>query len=351
MGKMERINSNYIERQYTNAIKGFALILMFVHHFFCFPDRLVDGIEYSNIDSFAYIFHDITNVCVCLFAFLTGYFYYFTKKKTFKYSVRKASDIYINYLFVLVLFLVLDVFLNCYKITAKGLLLELLILDKPNMEFCWYVLFYIMTIFILPLFDRIAKKSSVFAFSLGIVMPLLVVYFVNIIKESTNIGSLDLLFDAIKFISWFPCVASGYVFAKDGLFYKLDVMKNKKTFSKIALSILFVIIPMLARCANESFDFVYAPLIICGLLNLLRFIKSEKVLFPISIIGKYSLLMWFLHSVFFNVSKEYTQPALFYPRNPLLVLLWGLVLTLAVSFVISFPINAMNKIKNKLLKL
>ena len=100
---MERINSNYIERQYTNAIKGFALILMFVHHFFCFPDRLVDGIEYSNIDSFAYIFHDITNVCVFLFAFLTGYFYYFTKKKTFKYSVRKASDIYINYLFVLVL--------------------------------------------------------------------------------------------------------------------------------------------------------------------------------------------------------------------------------------------------------
>ena len=182
-------------------------------------------------------------------------------------------------------------------------------------------------------------------------MPLLVVYFVNIIKESTNIGSLDLLFDAIKFISWFPCVASGYVFAKDGLFYKLDVMKNKKTFSKIALSILFVIIPMLARCANESFDFVYAPLIICGLLNLLRFIKSEKILFPISIIGKYSLLMWFLHSVFFNVSKEYTQPVLFYPRNPLLVLLWGLVLILAVSFVISFPINAINKIKNKLLKL
>lgn len=351
MGKMERINSNYIERQYTNAIKGFALILMFVHHFFCFPDRLVDGIEYSNIYSFAYIFHDITNVCVCLFAFLTGYFYYFTKKKTFKYSVRKASDIYINYLFVLVLFLVLDVFLNCYKITAKGLLLELLILDKPNMEFCWYVLFYIMTIFILPLFDRVAKKSSVFAFSLGIVMPFLVVYFVNIIKESTNIGSLDLLFDAIKFISWFPCVASGYVFAKDGLFYKLDVMKNKKTFSKIALSILFVIIPMLARCANESFDFVYAPLIICGLLNLLRFIKSEKVLFPISIIGKYSLLMWFLHSVFFNVSKEYTQPVLFYPHNPILVLLWGLVLTLVVSFVISFLINAINKIKNKLLKL
>lgn len=348
---MCQIKSNYIERQYTNAIKGFALILMFIHHFFCFPNRVVDGIEYSNIDAFANIFHDITNVCVCLFAFLTGYFYFFTKKKNFRYSIKKASDIYVNYLFVLALMLILDVVLGCYKITAKGLALELLILDKPNMEFCWYVLFYIMTIFILPLFDRVAQKSSTFAFAIGIVIPFFVVYLVNIIKEFMNIGSLDLLFDAIKFISWFPCVASGYVFAKDGLFFKLDIIKNKKSFSKIILSLLFIIVPMLARCANESFDFIYAPIIICGFLNLLRFIKYEKALFPISIIGKHSLLMWFLHSVFFNVSKEYTQPILYYPHNPILVLLWGLLMTLAVSFVISFPINAINSIKNKLLKL
>ena len=80
-------------------------------------------------------------------------------------------------------------------------------------------------------------------------------------------------------------------------------------------------------------------------------IKNIKLLLPLSIIGKYSLLMWFLHSVFFNVSKAYTQTILYYPHNPILVVLWGLIICLAVAFVISFPINWLNKAKNSVFKL
>ena len=108
---------------------------------------------------------------------------------------------------------------------------------------------------------------------------------------------------------------------------------------------------MFARIANASFDFIYAPIMIYGLITTFDLIRFKKVLFPLSIIGKYSLLMWFIHSVFFNVSKEYTQPVLYYPHNPVLVLLWGLLLSLAVSFIVSYPINLINKIKNKLFKL
>lgn len=348
---MTIVSKSFIDKQYTNAIKGFALVLMFIHHFFCFPDRLVTNIEYEHIDTFASIFHDPTNICVCIFAFLTGYFYYFNKNKTIRYSIKKSTDIYINYLFVFGLMLLLDYFLGCYKPTGKSLLLELLIIDKPNMEFCWYVLFYIMAIFILPFFARIAEKSSVFAFAIGLILPSLIVFVLNGIKNSFDIGSLDSIFDVIKYLGWFPSVASGYLFAKKELFQNLDLISGKNILTKVIISVLFIVVPMFARSANASFDFIYAPIMIYGLITIFDLIRFKKVLFPLSIIGKYSLLMWFIHSVFFNVSKEYTQPVLYYPHNPVLVLLWGLFLSLAISFIVSYPINLINKIKNKLFKL
>ena len=55
-----------------------------------------------------------------------------------------------------------------------------------------------------------------------------------------------------------------------------------------------------------------------------------------------------LHGIFFNTCKEYTQWILYYPKNPILVLLWGLALCLFVSVIIMFPIDFIVKIKNKL---
>ena len=342
---------NYIDKRYTNIIKGVALIFMFIHHFFTFPERLVDGIVYSNIDWFANAFHDPLKTCVSIFAFLTGYFYYFNKKKTLRYSIRKATDIYINYLIVLGLMLIMDFFLKCYEFSPKSIVLELLLVDQPNMEFCWYVAFFIIIIFLLPLYSRVSEKSSILAVICGIVFPYVIVLILDTIKGNSNVGSIEYIFDMIKYLTWFPCVASGFFFAQEGLFQKLDIWYSKHKAIQIIVYLLFMILPFFARKANSSFDFIFAPSFIFGLVGILRMIKHIKVLLPLSIIGKYSLLMWFLHSVFFNVSKEYTQPILYYPRNPILVVLWGLIMCLAVAFVISFPINWINKMKNKLFKL
>ena len=61
--------------------------------------------------------------------------------------------------------------------------------------------------------------------------------------------------------------------------------------------------------------------------------------------------MWFLHGVFFNVCAPYTQKILYFPHNPVLVMIWGLAICLAASFLIMIPINFINKQKNRLLKL
>ena len=345
------ISESFIEKEETNIIKGVALIFMFVHHFFTFPDRLTDGISYKGIDIFADLFHDPFKICVSLFAFLTGYFYYFNKNKTFKYSFKKSTDLYINYIIVLALMLIMDLILKCSALSAKSVILELSLLDMPHMEFCWYVAFYIIAIFLLPAYSRISQKNPVTAFLFGVVLPCLICVLTNTVKTYINVGSFDAVLDIIAYIRWFPCVAAGYLFASEKLFQKIDIRHSGNRFTKIVLYLLFMIVPFLARLGNGSFDFVFAPMFIFGLVSLLKSFKNVKVLFPIAIIGKYSLLMWFIHSIFFNVSKEYTQPILYYPHNPILVILWGILICLSISIVISFPINFIIKIKNKLLRL
>ena len=50
--------------------------------------------------------------------------------------------------------------------------------------------------------------------------------------------------------------------------------------------------------------------------------------------GKYSMNIWFLHCMFFNVTKDIFQPIAFYPGNPILVLLWVMLLCFVIVKII-----------------
>ena len=65
-------------------------------------------------------------------------------------------------------------------------------------------------------------------------------------------------------------------------------------------------------------------------------------------IGKYSLLMWFVSCIFFNNSKKVSQPLLYWPGNPVLVLLWGLLLCCVVSALLDPVMKLLIKQKNRI---
>ena len=66
----------------TNILKGIAVIFMFVHHMFTFPRWYIDSISYPELKDFASFFCSPFKLCVGMFAFLTGYSYFFTKDVT-----------------------------------------------------------------------------------------------------------------------------------------------------------------------------------------------------------------------------------------------------------------------------
>jgi uncharacterized membrane protein len=71
------MHNSYLKRDISSAIKGIALICMFLHHFFTFPDWYVEGISYPYLLGIVQYFYAPLKMCIPVFAFLTGYFYCF----------------------------------------------------------------------------------------------------------------------------------------------------------------------------------------------------------------------------------------------------------------------------------
>lgn len=339
--------NNYIENSATNYIKGIALILMFVHHFFTFQSWYISGISYTYLSAFAQYMNIPSKICVPIFAFLTGYFYFYSKNKTLKYSLRKSTDVWLSYLIVFFILLLPAVFLGVYDFSVKNFVLELFALKLPTMVFCWYVVFYVTAMLILPLFARLSEKAPCFWFLLFLALPSVAMFFLDKVVTGEVKGFLKI----VDYLSWFPCVGIGFLFAKYGLFHEFKcIVSTKSAILNMLIGFAFMAFAMVARYLNCS-DVVCAPFFIFGIMEIYNNTKHKFIYKPISFIGKYSLIMWFIHCIFFNQCKEYTQPILYFFREPILVTLWGLLICLIIAVIIQIPTDALIKIKNKIFKL
>ena len=95
-------------------------------------------------------------------------------------------------------------------------------------------------------------------------------------------------------------------------------------------------------------DIIYVPIFIFCIINLCRTISLKYVQFVLKKIGKYSLYMWFVSCIFYGNAKSVFQPILYWPHNPVLVLVWGLLICYFVSMILDFGLRFIIKQKNKL---
>lgn len=348
----------YLSREETAALKGFALVLMFAHHFFGFPSYYVGGIEYPVLFEYTPFIAAFTKICVSIFAFITGYTYTCSKKQDYRYSARKMSDIWTMYLLCFGILLIPALLTKTYLFSLKDFVLELFALKRLVMRFCWYVVFYYLVMLLLPIYARLAKKNIVWALLLCFI-PILVPAAYGWCFETEGI-----VYETLNTLIWFPCIGVGFVFGQYELFEKIEqqlkrgVLKSK--FVAIAISSAGLVLPLFCRVIRDAvvikgvtilLDFIYAPIIVGAFVWLYREMKWIHFKKLMQSIGKQSLAMWFVHGVFFNCSEKYTQILLYFPKNPLLVLVWGLVSCYFVSVGITFVATKINRRKNEALKL
>lgn len=349
-------NKNFITINESNILKGLALIFMYIHHMFTYPEWYIDGISYPSLTNFVQIFRHPLNP-VSIFCFITGYTYVFSKNKTLKQSLKKILKILIPFWVVLIVFTIIGVITKTYDFSIGSFLLEVFSLKRSVMTFCWYIGFYIIVMISMPLISKISDKMNT-------TQNILVLLFIPIIIFSALKGIFyknDIIIDILNnLIRFYPTVMAGYLVSKYKVFEKLDSIDIKERY-KLILCLFVLISSFLLKylVPNLSFgeiysrrhtislsmnlEIIYTPLFIYSFIKLIR-LFNDKLFIPLVSIGKLSMLMWFTHCIFFNCSKEIFMPILYYPRNAFLVLIWALILNYILAFLF-------NLITSRLVKL
>jgi hypothetical protein len=320
------------------------LILMFIHHFFQSPQWYIHGVSYPHLEWITYYQYQF-RICVSVFAFLTGYFYAFNKHQDLHYSLSKILGIFIPFFCVFIPYYIIALATNTIHFSPISFLLEAFAIQHKIMIFCWYVVFYSLSMLLLPLIVK--PKGIKRAISLFISFYLPPILF-RLLWTQKNDSCLYDIF--LNFQMFFPMTLIGYIIAYLNVFQKMDVILLKFN-NNVLLVFFYSFLVITTFCfqaklfcwkARDPYLFILPctfrtlsiPLFLYGLINILQLIKQcfiTKILF---LIGQYSLLMWFIHCLFFNVTREYTQKILFFSKFALLVLAWGLILCffLAIAF-------------------
>lgn len=148
--------------------------------------------------------------------------------------------------------------------------------------------------------------------------------------------------------TFYPVISMGYICSKFDVFEMIDryVLRRKRTIVTCAVSGVVLLILFIGQyyIASDSLNslfhglvslglyYVSIPLFVFGLVIFINCWKIKSRFWILREIGKKSMYMWFVHSIFFNCSKEIFQPILYWPKNPVLVVLWGLIICWYVAW-------------------
>ena len=152
-----------MDRAFSKQLKGIAITLMIVHHFFGYPTWYISGIAYPGLEGIADTICVTSKTCVGIFAFITGWTYALHQDKSFKYSLKKIWRILVDYWVVYLLLLGIAAVISGVAPFRGGWnrILEMFAINLSGtsiMLFCWYIFFYLFLMLFFPFYYRIASK-------------------------------------------------------------------------------------------------------------------------------------------------------------------------------------------------
>lgn len=336
---MDKDSTFKLDTSMSKAVKGMAIILMVTHHCFGFPAWNIAGIDYRNIiilgvPLWSWVMFP-TEICVSVFAFLTGWAYFYNKTPTLKYSVKKIIGFLKYYWFILFLiFIPIAWVLGTYVPTINTILLNMFALKKNLISFAWYVYFYIFAMLLLPFVTKAFRGRWWFDFFFALAFCVVCYNLAAIVPLSRPYLTSGLM----QCFYWFPCILAGYLCAKYELFSRL---KNILKTSNKLLYLCLMLAAMACRWKwqmlfNVNLDIIYASVFVFSFVMLFRKEESNaKKIF--CYLGTHAMNIWFLHSIFFtSFLAIYFQKFAYLPKFPPLVVIWVILLCLPVSIAVNF---------------
>lgn len=351
MGLIDRGFS--MTKQVTQMIKGLAILFMVAHHVFGTVSAYegTGTILRGGVVSFAATF----KICVAIYAFITGYAYFFAQDKSYKYSLKKIWQLLEIYWLILFTIFIPIALAKGYQLTAWDFVVQLFGL-LPNLNwYAWYVFFYVFIMLVLPICDKIFRRvesKSKYSWWINLVLLTAVPFVIEVILHSIpNYEEMTLVHDAFSCFIYFPSCLIGYYVAQFGLIPKI-MSKFKATCYNCLISLLGIVIVLVVRYYLSSIlgfllDVIYVPFIIL-FANVIFTFLIEKNIKPMtwifSLLGKYSTGIWFFHAVFYSTYvSDIFAPLLLWTNNILLVFLLCVTLSLIGSMFYQTAIKYLNK--------
>ncbi len=325
----------FFSRETTDALKGAAVVMMFAHHFFTFPEWFICEGSYPATQGFAELMRLPLSMCVPVFAFLTGFLYARRPRegRTLAYSLSKIGEVLIGHALALLVLLALSRLCGV-RTSAGDALLELVGLRSEVSLFNWYICFYILAMLMLPLLCA-PHAGPAGTFVLTILLPVVLATVVRALTPGGSPASVA----AQAMLDGVCPLGAGVLAAR---FAAFGQMRGRMTVRHAAVCLLLGAGAMMARRfaprlilslpglgerwqLRVSMDMLYAPAFVLALGNLLAAVP-RALLRPLAAMGRQSLSMWLLSAAFFGASAPLCQRLLYAPGYPVLVLLWGLEL-------------------------
>ncbi len=332
---------NALLRSSSTQLRGLMVIFMVLLHALSCPGFYIDSISYPSMEPYVNFINRATNPCG-VFIFFTGYFYANRKDQSLRYSLQKIKSFGYKYWVILFVFLVTAVGICGYRPSIREILMEALTFERNVILFNWYVHFYVIIMLALPAVVYLnTKEDSSWAELPGFVLAWCAMVAANRIFAN----NATILMIMATLIQYFPVVAVGYFFSK---FHLLDrtVTWLRNRIPSLVLGVVGILLVLLAvylryklfriKVWGEKIqtDTYLSPLLILGFVLIpINKIKPLKAL--LEILGKYSVEIWFLHALFFgNATRQVFQPLAYWPRHPVLVVCWILLLSLLMALLV-----------------
>lgn len=366
---------HFISKRETLQISAIAVILMVFHHI----NMRTAWAQDISIDNYwGSIGFIITRnlamfgkICVCIFAFMSGYALAINPEKfrTYSQTLKRIVNFLKTYWLFVVLFLLFG-YLTDDKLPSKGILIGNLVgLDTGITEYvnvchAWYVFYYIFFLLTAPLLVKtlVIPPHILNKLKKDVFICIVVVLCMSIIMVGGN--HLPYLGMASMLYPWFGSIL-GVVVAK----YRVFDKAYKKS-EHIPTIVILMICGLLVLQRNMMYDYytpylisgvdglfqelfnsmswilgegIFASLFIYFLAILLKRISKQWIVGTLEFVGGLSMYIWFTHGIFFT-GKKLLQPMIYWSHEPALSFICCFFCSLIISLVVKYMMESVKLI-------
>lgn len=277
-----------LTKDYSNMVKGMAVLMMIMHHIWGFPEK-IPALPLSN---FEVLLGAAGKICVSIFMFISGYglYYTFEKKETIRVWHR-VWNVYKRFWQVFLIFVPIGFLFLSKPFAVQELLANLFCLKFSYNQEWWFLGTYIELLLVLPVMLMANQKKY---------FPYLIVGLSVLLRGLSgliNLNSGGASSHIYYFCYYFPSFFIGMLFCKYSLYERFRAVVDRESLCLvICLVLTWVAFVVRSKWGITEMTIVMPPL--CIYLFVVFFRKIGRANQVFLFFGKHSMNMWLIHSFF-----------------------------------------------------